>query len=193
MHVTCTVMDEDEGTSTCAANFINSYLVNVSVSDLESLLSQQPLSSLTSTQPPAQMCQLGYIPFPPYTISCKTSRLSFLMFVAGFKPFSPSSSPQFLQVHHTCTHVHARIHAHVHAHSSTYTQTLPVYYTCTLAFQILNNEQTHPHSESITSSQLVDSQRSTEPSFSTTKAFPNLPAQRSTEPSKLHFLQQKVY
>ena len=107
MHVTCTVMDEDEGTSTCAANFINSYwedLVNVSVS--ESLLSQQPLSSLTSTQPPAQMCQLGYIPFPPYTISCKTSRLSFLMFVAGFKPFSPSPSPQFLQVHHTCTCTH---------------------------------------------------------------------------------------
>ena len=25
MHVTCTIMDEDEGTSTCAANFINSY------------------------------------------------------------------------------------------------------------------------------------------------------------------------
>lgn len=164
MHVTCTVMDEDEGTSTCAANFINSYwedLVNVSVS--ESLLSQQPLSSLTSTQPPAQMCQLGYIPVPPYTISCKTSRLSFLMFVAGFKPFSPSPSPQFLQVHYTCMYMHT------HTHSSTCTQTLPVYYTCTLAFQILNNEQTHPHSESITSSQLVDSQRSTEPSFSTTK------------------------
>ena len=33
-----------------------------------------------------------------------------------------------------------------------------------LSFPNLNNEQTHPHSESITSSQLVDSQHSTEPS-----------------------------
>ena len=38
-----------------------------------------------------------------------------------------------------------------------------------LSFPNLNNEQTHPHSESMTSSQLVDSQRSTEPSFSTIK------------------------
>ena len=38
-------------------------------------------------------------------ISCKTSRLSFLMFVAGFKPFSPAS-PQFLQVHLAYMHMH---------------------------------------------------------------------------------------
>ena len=38
-----------------------------------------------------------------------------------------------------------------------------------LSFPNLNNGQAHPHSESITSSQLVDSQRSIKPSFSTTK------------------------
>ena len=100
---------------------------------------------------------------------------------------SPSLLPPPPNFYKYIIHVHARIHAH--AHSSTCTQTLPVYYTCTLAFQILNNEQTHPHSESITSSQLVDSQRSTEPSFSTTKLSQS--AQRSTEPSKSHFLQQR--
>ena len=112
MHVTCTVIDEDEGTSTCAANFINSYwedLVNVSVS--ESLLSQ-PLSSLTSTQTPAQMCQLGYIPVPPYTISCKTSRLVDSPSSCLSPALSPSLLPPPPNFYKYIIHVHARIHAH---------------------------------------------------------------------------------
>ena len=177
MHITCTAM-EDEGTSTCAANFINSYwedLVNVSVS--ESLLSQQPLSSFTSTQNPSSNVPacIHTIPVPPYTIWSKTSQLS-LMFIAGFKPvtpFSPSPSPQFLQVHHTCTCTHRYVHMHTHALQHAHKLSLfiiPLYMY--LSFPNLNDEQTHPHSESITSNQLVDSQR-------------------STEPSKLHFLQQR--
>ena len=51
---------------------------------------------------------------------------------------SPALSPSFLppppNFYKYIIHVHAHIHAHTH--SSTCTQTLPVYYTCTLAFQI---------------------------------------------------------
>ena len=70
------------------------------------------------------------------------------MFVAGFKPFSPSPFPQFLQVHHTYTCTHTCTHTlYIHI-------LLPVYYPTIHVsnFPNLNNEQT-PHS--ITSSQLV--------------------------------------
>ena len=162
------------GWRNCAANFITATEKTLSMYQSQNhywVNSQYP-RCLHPHKIQAQMCQLMYIPVAPFTIWCKTSRLSLLMIVAGFKPvisFSPSPSPQFLQVHHTCRYVHMHTHALQHAHKlSLFIVPLYMY----LSFPNLNDEQIHPHSESITSNQLVDSQH-------------------STEPSKSHFLQRR--
>ena len=150
-------MDEDEGISTGVANFITATEKTLSMYQSQNhcrVNSHYPRLYPHKTQ--AQMCQLAYIPIPQYArLVDSPSCLSLALSPSLLPP--PSNFYKYI------------IHVHAHTHFSTCTQTLPVYSTMYLSFPNLNNEQTRPHSESITSSQLVDSQRSTEPSFSTTK------------------------
>ena len=135
------------------------------------------------------MCRLVYMYIPVHRIPSSDARLV----DSPSSCLSPALSPSLLPpppnfYKYIILPVHARIHAHTH--SSTCTQTLRLLYMY-LSFPNLNNEQTHPHSGSITSSQLLDLQRSTQPSFSTIKVklFTTCTAQYRA--FKLHFLQQR--